>query len=126
MTFQRVLLLLKLQMNFQFFYRNREICNRTRSVATQGSDDFSTRSVATQTSDEFSIFLQKSRDLQQKTFAFIHSPLEFVYRKSKGLNVTSSSLTIHCLITKFTEIIPKVFSSLFHSPFATPHISTTD
>jgi len=50
----------KVQMNFQFFYKNREICNRTRSVATQSSD-------------EFSIFLQKSRDLQQNTFAFIHS-----------------------------------------------------
>jgi hypothetical protein len=99
----------KVQMNFQFFYKNREICNRTRSVATQSSDEFS----------NFSTEIARSAT---KHVCFYSLSLEIVYRKSKGLNITSSSLTIHCLITKFTEIIPEVFSTLFHSPFATPHI----
>jgi hypothetical protein len=55
--------ILKLQMIFLFFYKTREICNKTRSVATQ-------------TSDDFSIFLQNSRDLQQKHVCFYSLSLE--------------------------------------------------
>jgi hypothetical protein len=60
---ERASSILKLQMIFLFFYKNREICNKTRSVATQ-------------TSDDFSCFLQKSQDLQQKHVCIYSLSLE--------------------------------------------------